>query len=152
LADYTAPTFQNGGPPALDAPLLQALANAVQQAHARLTAAEASLIAPPVIQLTDGPTIAIDASASRSFRVTVGGDRTLGNPTGAADGQLLLITVTQDVVGGRAVSLGAKYRFPAGIVDLAWSTAAGAKDRLAIQYDAADDRFDVLAFQAGYGL
>lgn len=104
----------------------------------------------PSVALTDAGTIAISAATGKFHHVTLGGNRTLGNPSGAYNGQLLLITVAQDAMGNRTVALDTKYRLPAGLT-LGWSTAANRKDKLLVQYDGADDRFDVLAFQAGYG-
>ena len=39
------------------------------------------------VTLTDAATIATDASLGNLFRVTLGGNRTLGNPTNPVDGQ-----------------------------------------------------------------
>jgi len=45
-----------------------------------------SLESAGIVALTDGASIATDASAGKHFRVTVAGDRTLAAPTNAADG------------------------------------------------------------------
>jgi len=124
---------------------VQSTLNNVTSLDARVDVLEA-----PSNALTDAATIAIDATLGKFYHVTLGGNRTLGNPTGAYNGQLLLITVAQDGTGNRTVTLDTKYRLPAGLA-LAWSTVASRKDKLMVQYDSAADRFDVLAFQAGYG-
>ena len=51
--------------------------------------------APPVT-LTDAPVIATDASLSNHFRVTLGGNRVLGNPTNPTDGQKVIWEIVQD--------------------------------------------------------
>ena len=104
----------------------------------------------PSIALTDATTIAVNAALGNKFKVTLGGNRTLGNPTGAYDGQLLIFNVLQDATGSRTVTLGNKYRLASGVT-LTWSTTANMKDKLLVQYDSVADKFDVLAFQPGYG-
>lgn len=90
-----------------------------------------------VYALTDAATIAVPAAITDSFRVTLGGNRTLGNPTGLYDGQVINIRIIQDGTGSRTLAYGSKYKFPGGAPVL--STAAGAKDFLSCQYDAIDD-------------
>ena len=104
----------------------------------------------PTVVLTDAATVAIDASLGKSFKVTLGGNRVHGNPSGAYDGQTLVITVAQDAVGGRAPTLGSGYRLAAGTT-LTWSTGPNVKDKLGVQYDLADGKFDVIAFIPGFG-
>jgi len=106
-------------------------------------------VSPVVVVLTDGATIAIDATLGERFRVVLTGDHTLGNPSGAVDGQLLLIELIQDGSGGQAVTLGTKYNDPNGYYT-GQSTAAGKRDKLGVQYNSSDDKFDVLAFAVGY--
>lgn len=43
-----------------------------------------------VVNLTDAPTIEIDASEGTDFRVTLGGNRALANPTSPTDGAKLI--------------------------------------------------------------
>jgi len=90
-----------------------------------------------VYVLTDGATINVPARLSDSFRVTLGGNRTLANPTGLYDGQVFNVRIIQDGTGSRTLAYGSKYKFPGGAPTL--STAAGAKDFLSCQYDTADD-------------
>lgn len=90
-----------------------------------------------VYALTDAATIAVPAGITDSFRVTLGGNRTLGNPTGLYDGQVINIRIIQDGTGNRTLAYGSKYKFPGGAPVL--STAASAKDFLSCQYDALDD-------------
>lgn len=104
---------------------------------------------PANYALTDASTVVIDATRGKAYKVTLGGNRTIGNPTGAYDGQLFILTIVQDGTGSRTYTLGSKFRVPAGI-DTTQSTGAGVADKIAFQYDSTADKFDVLAFQAGY--
>lgn len=104
----------------------------------------------PAIEVADAATITVDASTNRVFKTVIQGNRTLGDPSGAYDGQTLILIVEQGSGGGFIPTLGPKYRLPAGKF-LSWSSAAGRKDRLMLQYDGDDDKFDVLGFQPGYG-
>lgn len=90
-----------------------------------------------VYNLTDGATINVPAGITDSFRVSLGGNRTLANPTGLYDGQVFNVRIIQDGTGNRTLAYGSKYKFPGGAPAL--STSAGAKDFLSCQYDAADD-------------
>lgn len=64
--------------------------------------------------LADGATITPDLDLGINFKVTLGGNRTLANPTNAKSGQSGLITVTQDGTGSRTLSYGSNWRFPGG--------------------------------------
>ena len=88
--------------------------------------------------LTDGATITIDASLGDSWRVTLGGNRTLANPTNLIDGQVLNVRIKQDATGGRTLAYGSKWKFPDGTAPVL-STGAAAQDFLSAQYDATDD-------------
>ena len=58
--------------------------------------------------------------------------------------------MAQDAVGGRAPTLSSGYRLAAGTT-LTWSTGPNVKDKLGVQYDLADGKFDVIAFVPGFG-
>jgi hypothetical protein len=59
---------------------------------------------PRVFGLTDGATIAVDASKGPNYSVTIAGNRTLGNPTNGVAGQELTIAVIQDATGSRVLA------------------------------------------------
>jgi hypothetical protein len=97
-----------------------------------------------VFALTDAATILVDASQGDNFRVTLGGNRTLDNPSNLSDGQVLNYRILQDATGGRTLAYASKYKFPGGTAPVL-STAANAKDFMSCQYDAtADTLFCVL--------
>lgn len=66
-----------------------------------------------IIALTDAATIAVDMSATggNNFSVTLGGNRTLGNPTGLTAGQSGVIYITQDGTGSRTLAFSAFWDF-----------------------------------------
>lgn len=67
--------------------------------------------APAVVALTDGATIAVNAALGNDFRVTLGGNRNMANPTNLVDGQKLTFQITQDGTGSRTVTWGTAYDF-----------------------------------------
>ena len=54
-------------------------------------------------------------ATSNHFAVTLGGNRTLQNPTNAVAGQVGHIYVYQDGTGSRTLSFGDAYRFVRGV-------------------------------------
>lgn len=102
------------------------------------------------IALTDGTAIATDASLSNQFRVTLGGNRTLSNPTNAFDGQLITWSIKQDVTGSRTITLDTKFRFGTDITSITLTTTPSKTDKIGVQYNSADDKFDVIAFVRGF--
>ncbi|WP_022955765.1 hypothetical protein [Perlucidibaca piscinae] len=90
------------------------------------------------VGLTDGANIAVDASLSNNFKVTLGGNRTLDNPTNLADGQVLNFRVKQDGSGSKTLAYGNKYKFPGGAPTL--TTTASAIDLISCVYDSVEDK------------
>ena len=93
----------------------------------------AALFSSAAIQtLTDGATITPDFGAGLNFKVTLGGNRTLANPSNAKEGQSGIIVVTQDGTGSRTLAYGSNWRFPGGsATGGVLSTAANAVDQIA---------------------
>lgn len=83
-----------------------------------------------VATLTDGATITPDFSTSNNFTVTLGGNRTLANPTNITAGQSGVIFVVQDATGSRTLSYGTYWKFPGGTAPTL-TTTANAVDILA---------------------
>ncbi|MFD1189759.1 hypothetical protein [Phenylobacterium conjunctum] len=78
------------------------------------------------VTLTDAATIAVDMSTFVNATVTLGGNRTLGNPTNAKPGQTGRIRVVQDGTGGRTLAFGSNWKREGGAPTA--STAAGVED------------------------
>jgi hypothetical protein len=79
--------------------------------------------------LTDGATITPDFAAANNYSVTLGGNRTLANPTNLVAGQSGSIFITQDGTGSRTLAYGSYYDFIGGTAPTL-STAASAVDRI----------------------
>jgi len=79
--------------------------------------------------LTDGATITADFAAANNFSVTLGGNRTLANPSNQTAGQSGCIWITQDGTGSRTLAYGSQWDFTGGTAPTL-STAAGAVDCL----------------------
>lgn len=82
-----------------------------------------------VTTLTDAATIAVDFAVSNNWSVTLGGNRTLGNPTNQVAGQSGSIFVTQDGSGSKTLAYSSDWEFAGGTAPTL-STAANAVDRI----------------------
>lgn len=79
--------------------------------------------------LTDGATITPDFAVANNFSVTLGGNRTLANPTNLTAGQSGAIWITQDGTGSRTLSYGSYWDFTGGTAPTL-TTTASARDCL----------------------
>ena len=79
--------------------------------------------------LTDGATITADLAVANNFSVTLGGNRTLANPSNQTAGQSGCIWITQDGTGSRTLAYGSQWDFTGGTAPTL-STAAAAVDCL----------------------
>jgi hypothetical protein len=89
-----------------------------------------------ITALTDGATITPDFAAANNFSVTLGGNRTLANPTNLTAGQSGVITITQDGTGSRTLAFGSNWKFATGVAPTLTTTAA-AVDVLAYYVESA---------------
>lgn len=87
------------------------------------------VLAPTITTLTDGATITPAFSDSCNFTVTLGGNRTLANPTGLVAGQSGSIFIVQDGTGSRTLAYGSYWDFAAGVAPTL-TTTANAVDRI----------------------
>jgi hypothetical protein len=89
-----------------------------------------------VIALTDTATISVDASLSNNFKVTLGGNRTLANPTNLVEGDVLNFRIAQDSTGSRVLTYGSMYKSAVGSsANLTLSTSANSIDFMSCYYD-----------------
>ena len=79
--------------------------------------------------LTDGATITPDFANTNNFTVTLGGNRTLANPTNLVAGQSGSIFIVQDGTGSRTLSWGSYWDFVDATAPTLTTTAA-AVDRV----------------------
>ena len=82
-----------------------------------------------ITALSDGATIAVDMNTTNNFSVTLGGNRTLGQPSNQAVGQSGSFFITQDGTGGRTLAYHADYKWAGGTAPTLTTTAA-AVDRI----------------------
>jgi hypothetical protein len=76
-----------------------------------------------VSALTDGATITADFAVANNFSVTLGGNRTLANPSNQTAGQSGAITITQDGTGSRSLAYGSNWKFSQGSAPVLTTTA-----------------------------
>lgn len=105
---------------------------------------------PAVSALSDGASIAVDASLGNHFRVTIAGNRTLSNPTNAVDGQRMVFEIIQDGTGGRTLALDTKFALGSDIFETTLSTTASKRDFIGCIYNSTADKFYVVSFVKGY--
>lgn len=103
-------------------------------------------------QLTDGSSIALDASRSNFFYVTLAGaPRTLSNPTNSVFGQRILLMVSQDSTGSRKMGFGTAYKFGFDVPSYDASTTAGHKDYIGfICSNPSVPSWDMVSVSRGY--
>jgi hypothetical protein len=102
------------------------------------------------VPLTDAATIATDASLGHRFRVTLAGNRTLGNPTNGYDGQQITWEIIQDTNGSRTLALDTKFALGTDITSTTLTTTLNKRDFLTAQYNSTADKWYVLGFVKGY--
>ena len=82
-----------------------------------------------ITALTDAATIAVDFDSSNNFSVTLGDNRTLGQPSNQTVGQSGSIFITQDGTGSRTLGYHADWKWAAATAPTLTTTAA-AVDRI----------------------
>ena len=127
-ADHVHPTDTTRAP--LDSPTFTGTvtipAGASISGYAALATAQSFTKAQrgAVVALTDGATITPDFSLGNNYSVTLGGSRTLANPTNLTAGQSGVIVVTQDATGSRTLAYGSYWKFPGGTAPTLTTTAS----------------------------
>lgn len=82
-----------------------------------------------IAALTDGATITPDFATNNNFTVTLGGNRTMANPSNLQAGQSGSIFIVQDATGSRTLSWGSYWDFVGGTAPTL-TTTANAVDRV----------------------
>ena len=86
-------------------------------------------VAGTPVTLTDAASIALNLTTGTNFIVSLGGNRTLENPSNAVVGQTGQIYVIQDGTGSRTLAFGDAYNFPNSNTPV-MSTSASSVDLL----------------------
>jgi hypothetical protein len=77
-----------------------------------------------ITALTDGATITPDFAVANNYSVTLGGNRTLADPTNLTAGQSGCIWITQDGTGSRTLAYGSAWDFTGGTAPTLTTTAS----------------------------
>jgi hypothetical protein len=127
----TALPIANGGTGATSAgAALTALGGASLSSQNTYTASQ--IISPAT--LTSGGTVNVNAALSNNFRLVLGTNATLANPTNLTNGQVFNVIIIQDGAGGRTLGYGNKYKFVGGVAP-SLSVAPNSVDVLGCYYD-----------------
>lgn len=100
--------------------------------------------------LVDQPILLTNVDLGGLFRVVLGGNRTLANPTNMNDGDRILWEFIQDGVGGRTITFDTAFKFGADISSIVLSTLPNKRDFMGAVYNEAEDSWYVIAFVKGY--
>lgn len=131
-----------------DGSLFTNLAN-IPSGAGRIPLANLPLLTPQnVVTLTDGATINTDASLGNYFKVTLGGNRTLANPTNPTTNQKVIFEFLQDGTGSRTITLGSDFIFGTDVTSVTLTTTASKRDLMACIYNGA--KWVVVGFVRGY--
>ena len=120
------------------------------KAAALATTVESGAVAPAVVNLTDAATISVDASAGNDFRLTIGGNRTMGTPSNPADGQKITFQVTQGTGGPYTLGWASGYEFSTALPKPTLSATAGDTDLLCFIYNSSKSAWLLAAFVNGF--
>lgn len=114
-------TAATGDPEDLTATQVRTLIDSPQLSAAQnFTAAQG--VTP--VALTDAVNIATNAALGNIFTVTLGGNRTLDNPTNVVAGRTYAWVLTQDATGSRTLAYGTAFDFPGGTAPVLTTTAS----------------------------
>lgn len=109
-----------------------------------------AVVGPAAVTLTDAATIATNAALSNHFRVTLGGNRTLGNPTNPTDSQMCIWEFIQDGTGSRTITLDTAFALGTDITAVTLTTTASKRDFMGAMYNSTAAKWFVIAFVKGY--
>lgn len=106
-----------------------------------------------VVALTDAATIAVDASLGNTFRVTLGGNRTMGVPTNPTNGQRIMFEIIQDGTGSRTITFSGGaggFSYGTDITGVTLTTTASKRDFVGAVYNSTANTWYIIAFVKGY--
>lgn len=107
-------------------------------------------VAPAVVALTFGTSVAVNAAAGNSFNLTLTASTgTIANPANPVDGEVIRFRISQDSTGSRTVAWGTAYDFGAATAPVL-STGAGKVDICAFEYVASIGKWCYLGTGLGY--
>jgi hypothetical protein len=124
----------------------------VGEINTALADIDTSLSQFEVAALTDGATVALDASAGGTFTLSAGGNRTILVPTNAVNGKKIVI-VHHAVDEARTLTLttgeAGAFIFGEDVTELT-ETTSGKRDYIGCIYNSLLERWVVVAYSKGY--
>lgn len=130
--------------------LVEAAQEATAAANAAAAAANEQLAAYTVEELTWASAIEVDWDAANCQRITLSGSPTSISFIGGADGEKLVLELTQDSTGNRLVSLPSNVRYSSSIPSVVLSSTANYMDRLGFMFNEATGKYDLVAVAYGF--
>ena len=94
--------------------------------------------------------ITIDPAGLNGTKIALSGTPTTINVSAGADGQRLMLELTQSGAGNRLVTWGANIAFGTDITSVTLSTTINQVDYVALTYSTAATKWRVIAFARGY--
>ncbi len=137
LASFTSATTFNTSISVTDLRVTAGRIENVSVSSAAIVNASVTRGIMPPSTLTDATSIAVDLNDGNNFIVTLGGNRTLENPSNPTIGQTGQIYVIQDGTGSRTLAYGSYWKFSGGTAPTL-TTDANAVDLLVYNVRAAD--------------
>ena len=137
LASFTSATTFNTSISVTDLRVTAGRIENVSVSSAAIVNASVTRGIMPPSTLTDAASIAVDLNDGNNFIVTLGGNRTLENPSNPTIGQTGQIYVIQDGTGSRTLAYGSYWKFSGGTAPTL-TTDANAVDLLVYNVRAAD--------------
>ena len=137
LASFTSATTFNTSISVTDLRVTAGRIENVSVSSAAIVNASVTRGIMPPSTLTDAASIAVDLNDGNNFIVTLGGNRTLENPSNPTIGQTGQIYVIQDGSGSRTLAYGSYWKFSGGTAPTL-TTDANAVDLLVYNVRAAD--------------
>lgn len=137
LASFTSATTFNTSISVTDLRVTAGRIENVSVSSAAIVNASVTRGIMPPSTLTDAASIAVDLNDGNNFIVTLGGNRTLENPSNPTIGQTGQIYVIQDGTGSRTLAYGSYWKFSGGTAPTL-TTDVNAVDLLVYNVRAAD--------------
>ena len=97
--------------------------------------------------LTDGATISWSTNTAPNAQVTLGGNRTMGAPSGGVNGGYYILNIKQDSTGSREITWNSVFNFDGIGGAPTLTTDADKTDKLVFAYE--DSKFKCLGIVQG---
>lgn len=111
---------------------------------------QAQLAAYTVVTDTWASTVNINWDLANCHRLTLTGSPTTLTFSGGVDGEKLILELTQDSTGSRLITLPSNVRFSTILPSVILSTSPGYMDKLGFMYNAAANKYDLVAVIYGF--